>query len=402
MATNKPSFLRRWFQFRLRTLLLVTVVVALLMSFVYPWGVRARRQRAAVDVILRHGGDVMYKGADMPYSAVSRNYNRFSWWQQLRHDMGLADWFSTCRTVSFYRVRFTEEEKEAVKRLPDVENLEFQEALPSTDVLETLLALPSLQGVSGWNAAWTNEQLRLLTRAKNLQHLNLCVPQLNEAGMRALGEVTSLRTLNLRKSAPPSRWLKYFRSLTDLETLYLPLVEACDEDLGHLQPLKRLRHLILESRAPIGSEGTVLTSQAFEYLALLTGLETLALRGHDFDGAGLEYLPSFQQLKMMSLNSVRLSQADLKYFAELPTLQWLDLQGSNLSDAGLLQLKEMKTLQRLDVQGTQVTEDGIDRLLEYLPRLLVNWDGGEKFRLFTPEEHRAMREKEEAAKSSQK
>jgi len=58
--SRPPRPKRRWYQFRLRTLLLLVVLVSVGMSWFTVKLHRARRQRAAVQGILGSGGSVLY------------------------------------------------------------------------------------------------------------------------------------------------------------------------------------------------------------------------------------------------------------------------------------------------------------------------------------------------------
>ncbi len=100
MSTHKPSFLRRWFRFRLRTLLLVTAVIAVCISWVQPVVQRARRQRAAVEVILRNGGEVEFVGGVVSRRGFADGADAITWWEWTEHELGLPTWFGECRSVT--------------------------------------------------------------------------------------------------------------------------------------------------------------------------------------------------------------------------------------------------------------------------------------------------------------
>ena len=94
----KPE--RRWFQFRLRTLLIAVMLLALPLSWVAVRMERARRQREVVDEIVRLGGVSLYdwEATPPPIGQSMLDVKPYPAW--LRKLLG-DDFFDTVASVSF-------------------------------------------------------------------------------------------------------------------------------------------------------------------------------------------------------------------------------------------------------------------------------------------------------------
>jgi len=110
-----------------------------------------------------------------------------------------------------------------------------------------------------------------------------------------------------------------------------------DAGLAHVQPAKRLNHLI--------AEHTRIT------------------------GAALETIAGFRELEILDLTGTQITDDGLRDLASLSKLRQLWLGQTAVTDAGLEHLKGLTNLEMLDVSGTQVTVEGFQRLKQALPRL---------------------------------
>lgn len=96
MTTELPTR-RRWFQFRLRTLLIAVLVLSLPLSWLAVRMDRARRQREAVEAIRALGGQVVYDWQSTPWGGPAK-WPRYPAW--LRNLLG-EDFFQRVVTVIF-------------------------------------------------------------------------------------------------------------------------------------------------------------------------------------------------------------------------------------------------------------------------------------------------------------
>jgi len=140
---------RRWFQFSIRTLLIVTALSAPLLGLFAHWSHKAQQQRAAVEAIRATGGAVMY-------DYHKRNLDSPPYWPKRLVDTLGTDYFATVKLVG-WGVHYG--------------NLENT---PATD--DALKPLESLPGV---------------------RELELFGP-LTDAGLEHLKNLTELKRLDLR------------------------------------------------------------------------------------------------------------------------------------------------------------------------------------------------------------
>ena len=118
-SSRTPGRRRRWYQFNLRTLIVITVLISILLGLFAIRLQRARRQAAAVATIRTHGGHVVYD-----YSFPDDN-PRFSIFQS-RAKSGVPAWAIDALGVDFFHnvvgvgarlnEGLSEEERQAVFR----------------------------------------------------------------------------------------------------------------------------------------------------------------------------------------------------------------------------------------------------------------------------------------------
>lgn len=141
MTTEPPK--RRWFQFRLRTLLIVVLVLSMPLSW-FAWRMeRARRQRAAVEAIEQVGGYVGYNAYPIPPPGMVRVVPtpKPSW---LRNLLGI-DFFENVVYVFLPNGDASDFDLEQFKGLPNLRELRFKDPPVSVDELEHLREIEGLQ-----------------------------------------------------------------------------------------------------------------------------------------------------------------------------------------------------------------------------------------------------------------
>jgi hypothetical protein len=189
--TRKPRL--RWFQYSLRSLLLLMLLVSLGMSWFAVRMQRARQQKAAVEEIRNLGGDVQYdyevqqSGTPLPNAGPHGPV-----W--LRDLLG-EDFFASVVDVS----------------------------LPCSSVTDAGM-----------------ENLRGFT---NLQTLTLGRKNVTGAGWEHLKGLTQLRTLDLPYGEVTDAGLEHLKGLTQLQELDLGATPVTDAGLVHLKGLTKLQLL---------------------------------------------------------------------------------------------------------------------------------------------------------------
>jgi len=183
VAAAKPK--RRWFQFRLATLLLLTLVCAVVLAL---WVTPAARQRRAVAFVESVGGFVEY--ADEGDQAALAP----AW---LREWLG-PDYFQSVREVRLH-----------VTQVSDA-------------------GLAHLKGLTA------------------LEVLYLDHTFVGDAGLAHLKGLTALETLDLDNTQVSDAGLAHLKGLTALERLYLDGTQISDAGLAHLKGLTALERLYLD------------------------------------------------------------------------------------------------------------------------------------------------------------
>jgi hypothetical protein len=235
-AFLKPK--RRWFQFSLATLFLVTTALAVWLSI---WTSRARKQQRAVEAIEQRGGRVGYsyetkKGPGPPTPPGP---------QWLRDSLGI-DYLDHVVGANLTGDTFTDTDLELLQGLPRLENL----ALRSANV--------------------TDAGLVHLRSVHHVFYLDLVSDRITDAGLANLEALPRLENLSLDSPNITDAGLAHLEGLHRLEFVGLCSEKITDAGLAHLQDLRELKSLSL---------GCSITDAGMQHLTRLTKLRWLRSRG---------------------------------------------------------------------------------------------------------------------------
>jgi hypothetical protein len=267
--SRPPKPKRRWLQFSIRSLLIVTALFAFIVgTFTH----RVRTQQQAVDEIRKLGGSVTYEanwlGHVLPESIGKR----------LGEDVcaNVVSVQLLYRIVNRRMVTPTGVELErvidAISRLPHVTRLEMHTLNLQDDDMAKLAPLRNriedlainelfhgdlrgnkLEHLAGWTqlrslqilSSGLNETLNLqpLASLPNLTHLSIGTGTLNETAFADVSKIDSLQTLRLFSCHFDGDHLQHLRELPNLDTLSLQNIHAETEyasytigESGHRQP----------------------------------------------------------------------------------------------------------------------------------------------------------------------
>jgi len=238
------SFPKVRFQYRLKTLFVLVVVVAVPCCWL-TWTMEAkRRERANVAAIKELGGVCMDCENPQDYEPPGP-----AWLRSLLGD----DFFANVVRVNLFDSRDTDAAMTHVKDLTSLTIL----FLPRSQISDE--GLSNVQGLSA------------------LRQLYLEGTQVSDNGLKHLEKLTRLEVLFLEGTQVTD--LKHLAGLTRLETLFLDHTQINDSDLKHLEKLTRLECLSLN--------GTQVTDPGLEHLRSLKGLRSLWLHGCQVTDTGL-------------------------------------------------------------------------------------------------------------------
>ena len=169
---------RRWFQFRLRTLLIAILVLSLPLSW-FAWKMeRARRQRAAVEALQKLGHPYLPTGiATVAYTdlAIIEYDSGRSGLQKpqpswLRSVLG-DDFFDSVVKIALGGYDVTDDGLENLKSLPNLHTLTLIDCRISDDSLAHLSGLQGLESLRINNMLITDAGLEHLKKLVNLREL---------------------------------------------------------------------------------------------------------------------------------------------------------------------------------------------------------------------------------------
>jgi internalin A len=208
----------------------------------------------------------------------------------------------------------------------------------------------------------TDSGLEHLKGLANLQELGLSYTQVAGPGLAELSGLTKLRSLHLQHSRVTDDGLESLKELASVESLGLDGTAVTDAALRHLKAMPKLRHVSLT--------GTNVTKAGVD--ALRQSLPELNVWS-DFQQAAVDALAKAGILRGYSAklfngalaNATQINDADLAPLRELNMIQWLELENTQVTDGGLKHLEGLTNLTYLNLAKTQVSGIG----LKYLKRL---------------------------------
>jgi len=304
----------RWrFQFSIRSLLVLTVAVALPFSWLAVEMKKTREQDATVDEIGKLGGRVYYEyQCDPSGEPMLDPFGE----PLINAQPQVPIWLQTLLGSDFFR-----------------------------EVSRADLCDPN-----GFDASVTDSDLKCLDNLTQLQSLDLEATQVTDAGLEHLKGLTRLRRLSLDRTNITDAGLKHLKGLTQLQELRVAQIKITDAGLEHLAGLARIRLLDLSDSAVSAEFGG---------------------KGEITD-AGLAHLTSLSQLRWLALGLTKITDAGLERLGRLSHLQDLDLGQTQITDAGLEHLKGLIQLESLDLNLTRATEAGVQKLQRALPNCHIH------------------------------
>jgi hypothetical protein len=200
-----PNRKRRWFQFSLRTLLIFMMVCALAAGWLGRKIEQKRKEREAVESIVKLGGSVAYD-----YELVKSAKPTGPDW--LRNLLG-ENFFCEAVVVSLSDGAFIVSDAELV----------------------SLNALPQLQTLDLSYALVTDAGLVHLKGLTHLQDLNLNGSKVGDAGLVYLKGLEQLRVLSLSGTKISGAGLVNLKGLNQLQRLFLQNTKVTDAGVKDLQ-----------------------------------------------------------------------------------------------------------------------------------------------------------------------
>jgi hypothetical protein len=294
-APPPPQPKLRWYQFRLRTLLLFVLVASVGMSWFAVKLNQARRQRAIVEKIESMGGQVKY---DFQYDPSGKNIDDAKpfapfWLENLLGN----DFFSNVIDITFLSRAddVTDSSIAEWSNLPRLLRLSLTDAHQVTDKgLKTIGEMEQLESLEITGIQFTNEGSIYLKGQKNLKSLVFGGDQITDKGLKFLHELTQLEELSVTGKCITDDGLVHLEGLLHLRSLSLLCNQISDEGLKHLKALNNLQSLSIYSNR--------ITDQDLRLLGQMSQIKTLGICHATITDNGLKYLQGMNRLQCLILS----------------------------------------------------------------------------------------------------
>jgi Leucine-rich repeat (LRR) protein len=233
-------------RFSLRTLLIITVLVAIPSAWLGKHWLRTRVQRPIVAKINAYG-EVWYD-----YQVDGQNFNSDKeppGWAPLRAMLG-EDFFATVKVLIYTHTSPKQISDIGLDQLSGLEKLYLSSAgvgaaqLNDAD-MSKMVSLGNLMSLSINSARIGDAGLTALRGMPKLKYLALYSPNISNAGLSNMEGLVRLRHLELNSAGITDAGLKSLLRLTELENLELRNAMLTDEGLQQLEALKKLKSLTI-------------------------------------------------------------------------------------------------------------------------------------------------------------
>ncbi|HEV3418624.1 MAG TPA: hypothetical protein VG056_17510 [Pirellulales bacterium] len=282
---EKPKRKRRWFQFSLRSLF----VMMLLLSVGLRWmAAKVETQKVAVKATLKDGGSVWYDyEVDASGSIVAgAEPPGPNWLRKMLGDDAFTNVVKADVTTDV-----------SLEKLSELGRIRFL-----TNRLYPPLSWYPFHNVG--SPRITDAGLVHIWRLSRLIALDLCGAEITDVGMAHLAELTQLNELCLSNTHVTDAGLEYVRGFNQLSRLELDGTKVSGAGLEHIKGLSRLRILGLAS--------TKVTDAGIAHLSGLTQLRMLGLGNTLVTDAGLAHLKGLSQLIIVDFTGTKVTPAGAK------------------------------------------------------------------------------------------
>jgi hypothetical protein len=265
IKADPPKRKRRWFQFSLRTLMIVVTVFAIVGGWFGAKMERARRQKATVEAIRKSVGWAGYDYQVEPSGQLIPNATPPSpaWLRKMLGDDFFADVISAGVNTDRGAGILTQFDRLQFARL---------ELFVTDAGMEHVAGLSQLQGLDLGSSKVTDAGLHHIQRLNGLRRLTL-PPRVTDAGMRYLADLGQLQVLLVFGKSITDAGLEHLKGLKQLETLNVGLNPVTGRGLAQLSQLR----VLYLGYAPI-------TDDDLEKLRELKNLQRMDLRPGAYGG----------------------------------------------------------------------------------------------------------------------
>ena len=389
----------RWYQYRLRSLLILMTLVAVFFSW---FGNRLRiahSQQAAVEKLHQNNAMVMYDdqkkwpawlekllGKDFCYrvkSIIIMNPEKDQF-KELEHILNY-------RVLSIGEGKVTAEDFEHIKANTALQKLLLEADFP----LDKIRQIKSLDGISLSGKNLTDETLESLDGLDNLQSLDIHSDAITDRGLAKIKNLLNLKGFVLNSKSVTGGGLAFFKSAKNLKAVDFFDTPVTDEMMEFLRDCKDLECLVVQRAGSITDKGmsclqdhakleqvciyqpsVPITGKGLSSFANCESLVLLSIGSNAaIEDEDLKSLRSCKQMKYLSLINSKITEKGLKHLADMKELISLGLPGSDFNDEGIDQLNQIAA-KEICIGGKNLTDAGIEKLrTNNISRLELNKTG---------------------------
>lgn len=256
-------------------------------------------------------------------------------------------------------VEFSESDDwlKAIGRFPHLTGSLVLHDSPITD--EGLAAVGHLTGINHVDLRKTHVTdagIKNLSGMTGLERLQLSHTQCSDAGLRSLGTIKNLGMLHLNQTQVTGVG---FEALRDLNLGWIEVVDCplTTEGIRELSWISSISHLKLSSSEKM------LTADDLRLLHKLPNLRVLSLEQARLAEDALSGLTKFPVLESLSLNASNVTHNHLKHLPALPALEDVSFERTAMTDEGLAPLANLPQLKWIGVEQSRVTDLGYKELV---------------------------------------
>jgi len=224
---EKPTKPRRWFQFSVRALFILTTACAVGFAGHAWWSHKAYQQRIAVAKLKEAGCLVIYD-----YRV--RNLNEPPYYPAWLVDTLGVDYFANVQAVWFRNRQVSDDDLAYLTCLTSLQRLLLKNTSVTDAGLKHLKGLTTLHWLYLNDTRITDAGLETLNFPA-LQTLDLSNTHVTDAGLVYMCRLTALEELNLRGTQVTDAGLEYLKGLTPLRILDLDDTKVSVDGVARLQ-----------------------------------------------------------------------------------------------------------------------------------------------------------------------
>ena len=333
---NRPPK-RRFLRFSLRSMLLLTTLVAVVVGVRLN---RANRQKVAVRYIQQVGGVVQYDIPSKPkQSARARLVNELEPTANgvLEQMLGID---------FFYDVKSVEITPRARSRHEHMLELSLNDRLLQTTSPQVLQDL--IEAIARSRATAAKQQIQTDW----------------DAAIAAVSELRTVESIELDCGRISSNQLELFGKLPRLKSLNLHNVLLQDSEAPSLRKLERLSSLVADNRFSDAGLLALEGHPALEQIYLNYGNSSITDKG-------MRSLATMRRLRVIDVSGCEITDAGVRQLSRIRNLRWLDLSFTQVSDHCVENLLRLQQLRTLRLHATRITSAAVERLRQQLPNAKI-------------------------------